>query len=109
MQIVPFAVKERVRLHVDHDVQVAWLPASRPRMSFARHADARAVAQAGRDVDRDRFSTHFRLLAAARWTSRIDLTSGTVALRAWLREHHVAAGRLQRAGSLAIQAAPFRG
>ena len=48
------ALEELVRLDRQEDVEVARRPAAQARLALAGEADARAVLDAGRDVDRER-------------------------------------------------------
>ena len=92
-----------MRLHRDVDVEVAGLAAVAAGVPLARHADPRAVGQPGRHVDRQRLGPHLQLLAAARRAARLPLLPRAAAAQARLREHHVAARRLDRAGAVAVR------
>src|SRR5205085_2863211 len=67
-QVVLFACEEGVRRDRDVDVEVAWLAARRAGVPFAAEAHARAVADAGRDLDAE--------------AARLPLAPGAPALRA---------------------------
>src|SRR5262249_47840270 len=89
-------------LHVDVEIAVrATVAADVP---LAGHAHARAVGQPRRDVDRQRLGAHLDLLAAAGRTHHLPQRAGAAAVRAWLREHHVAARRFHDARAVTLPA-----
>ena len=54
MQVGAVALEERVRAEREEDVEIAGRPAAHAGLAFAGEADAGAVLDAGRDVDRQR-------------------------------------------------------
>src|SRR5207245_1497613 len=109
VQIVAFTPEQRVRLDVNRDVEVAALPAVAAHVSFAGHADARPVRQTRLDLNRQPLAAHFDLLACTGRAARLPLPARAAAMRARLREHHVAAGRFDDAGAMAMRAATLGG
>ena len=66
------------------DVEVAVVAAIAAHMSFAGDADARAVRQAGLDVNRQPLAAHLDLVTRARRTRRLSLPTRPAAMRARL-------------------------
>src|SRR5262245_39110383 len=54
MQISAVALEERMRRNREEDVEITGRPAAHAGLALARKADARAVLNAGRNVDRER-------------------------------------------------------
>ena len=72
MKIGAVALEELVRRYRQEDVEVAGRSAAQARFAFAGQPDARAVLDAGRDVDRQRaVARHAARAAAARHGSSI--------------------------------------
>ena len=105
VEIISFPPKDRVRLHLDGDVEITVLAAAASDVSLARHADPRVVRQARRQADGERLGAHLHLLAAAGRAACLPEVSRSAAVRARLREHHMPARRLHHARTVALHAA----
>ena len=75
--VVAAALKDRVRPHVDIDVQVAAGPAVRTRVALAGNVEHLVVVHARGDVDLDGLLLAHTAAAVARMARRIDHTAGT--------------------------------
>ena len=65
MHVGPFALEQPVAAHRQEDVEIAGRPAARAGLALAAEADARAVLDAGRDVDLERLLAPHAALAGA--------------------------------------------
>src|SRR5579859_2994031 len=65
IQIVAFALEDRVFAHVHFDVQIARRRAGRTGLAFAAETDAVAAVDAGRDLHRERLVALHAAFAAA--------------------------------------------
>src|SRR5579875_305749 len=55
IEIVAFTLECRIGLHADYQVEVAARPAADAGLTFARHANTRAIIDAGGDLHLDAF------------------------------------------------------
>ena len=106
VQIVTFATKERMRLDVHGDVEIAALlrrfgPAC-PLPGTRMRAPS---AESRRHADGQRLGPHLHLLAAAAGHGVDSAVRVPPAGRAGPREHHVPARRLDGPGAVAVRAA----
>src|SRR5439155_7117358 len=100
--------EQRMWLHLHHDEEIAGVAAVAANVSLARNPDPRAVGETRQNLDRQRLGADFDLSTAACPAVYLPLPSGTAALRARLREHHVAARRFDDARAVAMLAAHLR-
>ena len=81
-QVGAVALEERMRLGRDEDVEIARRAAARAGLAFARQADARAVFDAGGDVDGQRALARDAAGAAADRARIVDRLAAPAACRA---------------------------
>src|SRR5207249_1403913 len=86
MQIGAVALEERVRGEREEDVEIARRPTAHAGLALAGKPDARAILDAGRNVDRERALARDAARARAGWTRAFDhlaaaLTAGAGALQ----------------------------
>jgi hypothetical protein len=84
VQIVLFALKDRVRLEVNLDVQVARRPTIDAVLTLAREPNAIALIDSGRNLDRQRLVLLDPTRAVTRRTGVGNEAAGAVTLRAGL-------------------------
>ena len=68
MQIVPFTLKERVLLYVQHNVQIASRTAERARLAHPIETDSRAILDSRRHFRIYNAIAHQSAFALALWT-----------------------------------------
>ena len=107
VKIVPFARERLVRLDLDGEIEIAGPAAPLAGIPLLRHADARAVADARGNRDRDRLAAHLDAGTAAAPARRLLQASRAAARVAAFREHHAAAARADDAAALAALTARF--
>src|SRR5262249_49902802 len=105
VDVVAVAAEERMRLHAHADIEVAVRAPVPADVALSGNANPRAVGQTRGDGDGDRLRSHLDLLPAADPASRLPQATRSAAMRACLREHHVAARRLDGAGTVTVRAA----
>src|SRR6185312_16377643 len=77
-----FALEQRMPAHRQEDIEIAGRPAARARLALAAQANARAVLDAGWNVDLERLLAPHAALAGADLARLVDDLAGTVAGRA---------------------------
>src|SRR5580704_17989090 len=76
------ALKDRVLRDADEDVEIAWRRGAQPDLTFACEADAGAVFDARRNVDRQRLLAPHAALSAAGLARLLDRLADAMAGRA---------------------------
>src|SRR5262245_63614784 len=105
VQVIPLATEDWMGFHADGHVKVAVLAAVAAAVALPRNPNPRAVGQPGRCAQRQRFAARLDLLSGTARAARLPKPPRAVAVRAWLREHHVAARRLHDAAALTVRTA----
>ncbi len=109
VEIVALSTKQRMRVHVNNDDQLAGRAAPQACIPATRHVDVRAVRGTGRNDDGGGLAPGFnpRPTAGAAW--RDTQIAGPAATSAGLGKHHVATDRSKRPLSLTSRARLGRG
>src|SRR5206468_10013494 len=71
VNIVAVAPEERVRLHMDGDVEIPGLAAVASDVPLAGHTNPRTIGEPRRQLEGERFGAHLHLLPAAGWTRHV--------------------------------------
>src|SRR5690606_10027090 len=109
VQVVASALQERVRLHLDVEVEVACRGAVDAGVALARHAQAVAAVDAARQGDLDAVVGDLAPAPVAHAAGRGDDLAGPVAVGAGARRDHRAEDRLRLHAHLARAAAARAG
>src|SRR5687768_16023490 len=100
VKVVALAAQDRMRRHVDRDVQVARRATANAGVALAANAHAVAVGDARGNADGHRFRPRVLTGAPARLAGPRPLLPAAGTARTAAREHHVTADRADCPGAL---------
>ncbi len=108
VKIVALAHKCLVRRHLDREIEVPGAPPPLSDIALLRHTDASAVADAGRNADRNRLAAHFHSETAATPAGCVLQSTCSSARVTAFRKHHAPAARAQETAALTTLASRLR-